>query len=268
MNVKHLRKIFRIVFPLKRSEKNLFEIELRSNYLIKDYKWEYNLYKIILSNEKILYLRNHNYSDYEVFKQIFNFKEYQIVLDILKYNDTKSDKKIIIDAGANVGYTSLFLSFFLNSYSIYAIEPSKENFDMCVRNINDKNIHLFHNALSENTNMKYLLERNFRDKKDWSITTKNDSEGTIKGITVQEIVVANNLAYISLLKIDIEGAERFILNKTNNLEYLKITYMIAVEIHDEFEIRKDIENLLIKSNFFLFNSGELTIGINKKFIGV
>jgi hypothetical protein len=41
--------------------------------------------------------------------------------------------------------------------------------------------------------------------------------------------------------------------------------MVALEIHDEFNIRNSIENILVENNFLLFNSGELTIGINKNF---
>ena len=39
--------------------------------------------------------------------------------------------------------------------------------------------------------------------------------------------------------------------------------MIAIEIHDEFDIRDSIYKLLTDNNFFLSESGELTIGINK-----
>jgi FkbM family methyltransferase len=136
---------------------------------------------------------------------------------------------------------------------------------MCERNIQNSNVKLYERALSEKENMRYSVERNFRDKKDWSITTKSDVTGAVIGISVSEIIKDNGLKYISLLKIDIEGAERFIFNMENDLSYLKITQIVALEIHDEFNIRSSIENILIENNFLLFNSGELTIGINKNF---
>ena len=76
----------------------------------------------------------------------------------------------------------------------------------------------------------------------------------------------NNLKSITLLKIDIEGAERFIFDDNVDLSFLSITKVIAIEIHDEFQIREKIYSILKKNNFHLFESGELTIGINTKLL--
>jgi FkbM family methyltransferase len=265
MKLNKLRKIFRIIFPKKENKTTLFEYQLKNIEFVKEFKFINNFFVIKFLNDKIAYVRDFNFSDIDVFLQIFKYKEYQVILDIFNLNYQKSRKMNIIDAGSNVGYTSLFFSFFLENYSIHSIEPSKENFEMCQKNFEDENIYLHNNALAEKSNMKYNIERDFRDKKDWSITTKNSKNGEIDGITVQEIISNNKLEYISLLKIDIEGAERFILNEHNNLNYLHITEIIAIEIHDEFNIRKSIEDLLVNKNFFLFNAGELTIGLNKSF---
>ncbi len=266
MRFKKLRKIYRILFPAKYTELDLFEQKLSQNNLIKAYSKEKNVYNVELFDGKRLFLRDYNYSDYEVFEQIFNFKEYEIFVNLFNLNNEFSNKKIIIDAGANVGYTTLFFADKFSDFSIFSIEPSQDNFELCVKNTSYKNIKLYNRALSEKANMRYTIERDFRDKKDWSITTKEDDLGVVLGISVKEIIDENKLDYISLLKIDIEGAERFIFKEENDLSYLSITQIIAIEIHDEFNVRKSIENLLIKNNFFLFESGELTIGINKKFL--
>ncbi len=115
--------------------------------------------------------------------------------------------------------------------------------------------------------MSFELENIFRDRKDWAFTTKEINNGTILGITINEIVKNNKLKNITFLKIDIEGAERFIFDKENNLSFLKITKIIAIEIHDEFNIRETIYSILKENNFILFEtSGELTIAINKYFL--
>jgi FkbM family methyltransferase len=265
MKLKKLRKIFRILFPKKYSRTEAFELNLNQNNLIANYIKDGDLYKVKLTDGNQLFLRDYNYSDYDVFKQIFNFKEYQIILDLFRLNTEFSNQKIVIDAGANIGLTTLFFANSLLDYKIFSIEPSFDNFKMCERNIQNSNVKLYERALSEKENMRYSVERNFRDKKDWSITTKSDVTGAVIGISVSEIIKDNGLKYISLLKIDIEGAERFIFNMENDLSYLKITQIVALEIHDEFNIRNSIENILVENNFLLFNSGELTIGINKNF---
>ncbi len=266
MKLKKLRKIFRILFPKKYTDTEAFELNLCQNHLIANYSKEEDVYKVKLIDGNQLFLRDYNYSDYDVFKQIFNYKEYQIILDLFKLNAVFSNQKIIIDAGANIGLTTLFFANSLLDYKIFSIEPSSDNFKMCEKNIQNSNVKLYERALSEKENMRYSVERDFRDKKDWSITTKRDVAGGVIGISISEIIKDNALKYISLLKIDIEGAERFIFNKENNLSYLKITQIVTLEIHDEFNIRNSIENILVENNFLLFNSGELTIGINKCFL--
>ncbi len=267
MILKKIRKIYRILVPLKLSQSKLFENKLQQNKLIKSFNKVNSGYELdFLKGLKVI-VRDHKFSDLEVFEQIFNQKEYEIILKIFLANRNFSRNKIIIDAGANVGFTTVFFSNNFIDAKIFCVEPAEENVEICKKNINflkhPENIFLYPNALSEKPNLNYDLDRNFRDKKDWSITTNEIKNGAINGISIGEIISQNNLQHISLLKIDIEGAERFIFKKENDLSFLKITEIIAIEIHDEFDIRSSITNLLIENNFFIFESGELTIGINK-----
>jgi len=270
MMLKKLRKAYRIFFPIKYSAKELFENRLRSNREIVSFEKSGQFYEINLKNGIKLKMRDENYSDYLVLEQIFNFKEYKIVLGLIQLNHFTNHPKIIIDAGANVGYTSIYFNHYFQSSKIYAIEPSIENANIYAENISylqdNSNIYLYQKALSHKAGMKYSLNRDFRDGKDWSISTTSDQTGNIEGISVNEIVKEHGLEYISFLKIDIEGAERFIFNFKNDLSFLKITQIIAIEVHDEFKIRESIYEILRDHNFILFESGELTIGINKTLI--
>lgn len=267
MRFKKLRKIYRIIIPKKTTKIGLFDNILKSNDLIKKFVKSDFIYELELIDGLKMFLRDQNYSDYEVFKQIFNDREYDIVLKIIKLNPNFQKEKIIIDAGANVGYTSIFFSSYLESSKIYGIEPSSENLEIYEKNKKSlkapENVKIYHKALSEKSNSSFKIERDFRDKGDWAITTKEDNNGEIKSITIDEIIEENNLEYITLLKIDIEGAERFIFRKENNLSFLQKTQIIAIEIHDEFQIREEIYNILRINGFLLFESGETTIGLNK-----
>lgn len=267
MKFKKLRKVYRIFFPktLKRSE--IFENKLKNNPEITFFEKKGQSYEVTLKNGIKLKVRNENYSDYLVLEQIFNFKEYKLVLGMIQLNQFTNEPKIIIDAGANVGYTSVYFHHYLQFSKIYAIEPSIENANIYAENISylqdSSHIHFYQKALSHKAGMKYSINRDFRDCKDWSITTKSDQGGNVDGISINEIVNDHALKYISILKIDIEGAERFIFNVENDLSFLKITQIIAIEIHDEFNVRESIYEILKNHNFTLFESGELTIGINK-----
>lgn len=266
--LKKLRKIYRILFPIKITANDLFENKLQTNHMITSFgKISEEEYILNVNNTFKLVLRNQNFSDYEVFKQIFNIGEYNVVLNMLRLNTHFKEKKVIIDAGANVGYTSIFFSNYLENLKIYAIEPSLTNFEILKKNIDLKSspedFKIYHRALSEKPNSVYKIERNFGDKKDWAITTHEDIEGDIEGITLKEIIQENSLNYISLLKIDIEGAERFLFKKDNDFSFLNITEIIAIEIHDKFPIREDIYEILKSHGFLIFNTSETTIGLNQ-----
>ncbi len=74
----------------------------------------------------------------------------------------------------------------------------------------------------------------------------------------------NNFHTIDILKIDIEGSEKEVLTSPKaDVSYLAKTKCVAIEIHDEFDCRESIYEVLRQYNFEFFNSGELTIGINQ-----
>ena len=270
MFLKKIKITFRIFFPKNIKPSETFENRLNGNNVIKHFKKTGSHYEVTMVNGIILKIRNENSSDILVFEQIFNFQEYAIVSSFVKLNQIAIKEKIIIDAGANVGYTSVYFVNYFESSKIFAIEPSSENAKVYQENLailnNYKNIHLYQKALSHKKNISYSLGKDFRDCKDWSFTTISDLKGAIEGITIEELIEEHKLEYISLLKLDIEGAERFIFSSECNLDFLKITEVLSIEIHDEFNIRETIYRILKENNFLLIESGELIIGINKAFI--
>ena len=270
MKFKKLTKIYRILFPLQLTESQIFKNKLLSNPLISNIEDDNDTFIITFSKNYKVVVRNHNHSDYDVFKQIFNFEEYKMVLSFLKLNLSNTDEDVILlDCGANVGYTTIYFSKEYQFTKIFCIEPSSSNVKILKKNIlklkNSNSIHVLQNAISGQENLYFDLESNFRDGLDWSITTSINKNGSVKGITINEIVNKNNIGTITLLKIDIEGAERFIFEDTSDLSFLSITKIIAIEIHDEFQIREKIYEILKKNGYYLFESGELTLGFNKYF---
>lgn len=267
MRFKKIRKIYRILFPLQLTEKEKFVNRLVSNSMVEIVEQEVeNCYKVKLKNKLELYVRDENHSDYSVFQQIFNFEEYKTVLSLLKLNKIE-ESSVLIDCGANVGYTTVYFSQKFTFDKIFCIEPSFSNIEVLKRNIvkleNADRIDVMHRALSGNINESFDLKSDFRDGLDWSFSTELNKNGNIKGVTINELVVQNNLKSITLLKIDIEGAERYIFKDNVDLSFLSITKVIAIEIHDEFQIREEIYSILKEYDFILFETGELTIGFNR-----
>ena len=266
-------QIYRIVFPkmkYKPTEEEAFlsDLELfgvvisksENNYFFRDNKFFIDML-----------IRDFTHSDFDVYRHVFIQEEYKIILEFLTLNPLFAglDKKChLIDAGSNVGYTSIYFSKFIPDIEICAIEPSTSNFEQLQKNfvLNKVIGSQYNKGLVGQRSQKLTLNKDFRDGKDHAFSTEIDFEGNIEGITIGEILEINGWEYITLLKIDIEGAERYVLDEQHDLDYLSKTLIIAVEIHDEYPIREQIYKTLRDFGFVIFNQGELTIGINKNFL--
>ncbi|RYM33916.1 FkbM family methyltransferase [Brumimicrobium glaciale] len=206
-------------------------------------------------------------SDSDVFKQIILEEEYKHVRELMLKH--KIEVLNVIDGGANVGYTSIYLSHFYPDATILALEPNKNTFKRLTHNIDSnelkKNVSCIQKGLwSKDTYLK--ADYSFRDKQDWSFRleeTNNEAEKLFETISVESLIETHKWETIDLFKIDIEGGEKELFQNEDELKWLDKVKVFAIEIHDEFHCREDIEAILKKNNFTLFYSGELTIGINK-----
>ena len=118
--------LYRIISPLDKGSIQYFENEINSfPYLSESVKIN-EIYELKFENGLRIFMRDKEHSDMDVFKQVFVFKEYEVVSSLITLN-TNSERITIIDAGANVGYTSLYFSLNISNCQIFAIEPSVDN---------------------------------------------------------------------------------------------------------------------------------------------
>jgi FkbM family methyltransferase len=208
-------------------------------------------------------------SDLFVFRQIFEDVEYKAVVDTFT-DYFGADKAInIIDAGANIGLTSLYLSRFFPKAKFICIEPDPDNFEILECNLRENHVKaeiLCAGLWSRNSRLE--LVRDFRDKRDWSVRVQEtDSARGLEAFSVNHLMAQYQLDSIDILKIDIEGSEKEIFTSENaDVSFLARTKCIAIEIHDEFDCREEIYTILNQFGFTHFESGELTIGINQNLL--
>src|SRR5436190_22011436 len=203
-------------------------------------------------------------SDVEVFCQIFINDEFK---ELIKLIGEQNKINVIIDAGANIGLSSIKFKTYFPDAMIIPIEPDEENYKTMLKNLKENNI----NALPIkagvwNKPAKLYFNRSFRDGKEWSISLTDipDRGKSIDSVSINEIVKKNNLQHIDLLKIDIEGSEKQLFkNNNSDVDFLDITKFIAIEIHNELNIKEHIENILKERGFSLSESGEYLIGKNR-----
>jgi FkbM family methyltransferase len=257
------------LFRLRKNDVTIYEIiRSISNHGFKILKSGPRTFKIIDSTNK--YILRKQTSDVLVFNQVIIQQEYKILVDLVNKFYKPSDIKCVIDAGANIGLTSLFLSSYFKSAKFIAIEPSIENFtalEETITNNKATQITPLQNALWFETS-KVIISRSFRDGQEWSLKVVDDFNGggDVQALTLSDIMEKMGIGFIDILKIDIEGAEGKLFQSKEFLKELGKIKFLAIELHEEVIDKIEVINLLQSIGFQLIYKGETLFGINLPFI--
>src|SRR5262249_26076768 len=111
----------------------------------------------------VLTVRLGGSSDMSVAGQIFGKEEYECLKDLRNVS-------IIIDLGANVGYSSAYLLSCFPGSRVLAVEPDESNFEVCKKNLSpygDRAILLHGAAWSYCTDLA-LARGTFHDGREWA----------------------------------------------------------------------------------------------------
>ena len=209
-------------------------------------------------------------SDLAVYTQIFSEVEYQIAVKYLQQLAPQHAIKII-DAGGNIGLTTVFLKAHFPDAHCVVIEPNASNAARVVAHVNDNNltqVRVIEKGLySKVTTL--VPDWSFRDGEHWAFSLKESNESNAEGIattTLQKILAEEKWEGVDLLKIDIEGSEVALLRDKAFIEIISTKVkLLAIEIHSEFISNEETGLILNKAGFLCFPSGELTIGLNKHY---
>jgi len=142
---------------------------------------------------------NERLSNYH--RQTHDFFEPEL-LDFIRKQHNK--QKVIVDVGANIGNHAIYFANFLKYEELICFEPIPDNFELLKQNLSYPNIKLFQLALSDKeTTIK--MTPNSRNMG----ASKVEVDGTvdIEAITLDSL----NLKDVTLLKIDVERHEPFVL---------------------------------------------------------
>lgn len=226
-----------------------------------------NIFQIINGDKTPSFLLRKRTSDLLVFNQVILKEEYRTLCELVDTFYSADKIECIIDAGANIGITSLYLSNIFNNAKLIAVEPSEGNFLVLKTNIlhnENSRVIPFNNALWFECDV-LRISNNFRDGQEWSLKVTHDSsgQGSINAITLKEIIIRGNVKIIDILKIDIEGSERELLNNSEFLNLLKDVKFLAIELHEEMVDKIQVINLLQSIGFELIYKGETLFGVNR-----
>lgn len=166
-------------------------------------------------------------SDRRTFHKIFLDHEYGVSVTV--------EPKLIVDAGANVGYASVYFARRFPTAKIIAIEPDSENFSLLTRNARSyTRVEPLQKGVW--THPAKLAIENPNDES-WAfrlIEVPRDRDG-IEATSLSQVLSASGLPRIDILKLDVEGTERELLSASDADDWLSRTDLLLVELHERFK---------------------------------
>lgn len=172
-------------------------------------------------------------SDLFVLSQIFGSKEYEVgsyweslLSQVASAWLEQGRVPIIVDAGANIGVSSLYFSMVFPQATVVAVEPDEDTFELLVRNCaHRKNILAVNAALwSHDRGVSIRSSANGS----WAHTVADG--GLTKSMTLRQLISLVDAASLLVLKLDIEGAEKEVCRVSES--ELRQAPCILVEPHD------------------------------------
>lgn len=159
----------------------------------------------------------------------------QILLDA-QYESTLAVRpRVIVDAGANIGLASIFYANRYPEAKIVAIEPEPSNYEML-----RKNVALYPNVVPIQAAVwseKKMLSGTSVDTGHHAYQVREENGlddqghcGTVRGLTLRELMMDLGIQKIDLLKVDIEGSEKEVFE--NSANWIGDVGIIAIEMHE------------------------------------
>ncbi len=166
-------------------------------------------------------------TDVPTFRQVIRDKEYDWDLACIP--------RTIIDAGANIGLTSVFYSNKYPQARIVAIEPESSNFEMLRKNTSHyPNVTALNAAVWGMNGTINLIDPDLGHD-GFTATDLPSESGHINGqavraMTIDKIMEEFRLPYVDILKIDIEGAEKEVFSSP--AAWIHNVGVLVIEFHD------------------------------------
>jgi FkbM family methyltransferase len=158
--------------------------------------------------------------------EVFERRCYHIPDDIL----LPEAVKVILDCGANIGLTALYFAARYPNACIYSIEPNDENFKLLKHNTAaEPRVVPIHGAVVARPRQYVRLSSH---KPAWGNFVSENEEGyEVAAFTIDQILNTYKISHVDLLKVDIEGEERFVFGDGQFLQHVS---HVIVELHNDY----------------------------------
>lgn len=168
-------------------------------------------------------------SDVATFKDIFVKGQYHFQLP--------ESPEVIIDAGANIGLTSLVFANQFPEARIIAVEPELSNYEILKKNTAPYvNIVTIQKAVWNKNEVVSIVDPGLGN---WGFQVGDENDDNARkvlqcpGITIDRIMQDHGVDYIDILKMDIEGGEKEVFADAS--QWIDKVGLLIVELHDRLK---------------------------------
>jgi FkbM family methyltransferase len=226
-------------FALRRGTRPIDRWKLASSSLLGRFRFRFlersGIDRVSLqvgSDEVTVALRRHT-DDAGVLMQVFHYGEYDT--NLIDWRSVRT----VVDAGANIGLSSVLFGRRAPGARILAIEPEPTNLELLRQNLlelNGLDAQILPAALWPE---RQELTLQIRDASVSHSVLAGGAEAAPRGLAVDTVTPAMLLdclqgADIDLFKIDIEGAERDIFTHPSLGQWIRSVRYLLIECHSHF----------------------------------
>lgn len=183
-------------------------------------------------------------ADWEVVKEVMLYGVYALCFQHLK---RQKDRLPILDLGANIGLFSLQAASYLPGLEIHAYEPAPRNVDVISMNLRanpqiSSNIHVHSEAVGGSTRQaSFFYDEKVPQGSGLYFSQQNNCVPVIVRSFAEIVELVKGP--VGLVKIDVEGAEYEIFQKTPR-RIRECIRAISIEIHDDPEGKSKKDDIL------------------------
>jgi FkbM family methyltransferase len=176
-------------------------------------------------------------SDVTILRQVFSQRPYDLARHAhaaavqAHYTELvdRGQRPVVIDAGANIGASSVWFATHFPDAEVVAVEPDAESVALCRRNTDRfRNVRVEHCALGGSEGTARLGNHAAGS---WAVSTSRTHEpGGVPIRTIADLRGEDEGRPLFLVKVDIEGFERDLFD--GSIDWLDEVAVVIVEPHD------------------------------------
>jgi FkbM family methyltransferase len=140
------------------------------------------------------------------------------------------EPRVIVDAGAHIGLTSIWFANKYPAARIVAIEPEPSNFDVLARNVRPYPLIVPVHAALWSHDGEIAVSNPNPAQENWAFVTCEGGDGVrVRAATITTLKAELSLPAIDLIKVNIEGAEQEVFEDVGWLEGVRC---VMIDLHE------------------------------------